>query len=726
MTRRAAVLALALVGSLALGSACEPEAADLDSTQEGLAGQSALGAVPPGLPARLLVGLFEDTGATWMRSSGVRWDVRYRYFTKGWVNNWGFGAYDGSWGLSYFRECDGQSFIPAVQYYQMNGEVGGSESAFLAKAQNAGTMKGYFGDFKILMQRAKDFGKPVFILIEADGFGFLEQQSGGNASTYAAVKDTGLPELAGLPNTVAGWGLAFLQLRKTVGASNAILGIHISGWASGKDLFYASVTDPLQPEVDKVYGFLSGFGIAANATGQTFDVLVGDPLDRDSDYYRLVQGQDRWWDAADAAAISSKSFNRYAEWLRLWNQKAAKRWVLWQIPLGNSNHKNVANNGGSAEGYKDNRPEYFFAGDTSHLAKFADDGAIALLFGAGAGGQSSYQNDTYTDGQLFMKSRAGAFLNAGGLPISGGSGGGTTCSPSAGTGTGLTGDYCRDMTLGAKQLTRTDATVNFNWGSGAPDPSLPSDGFSVRWTGQVQPRFGGATTFTTVSDDGVRLWVNGQQIIDNWTDHGPTENSGTVTLAAGQKAAITMEYYEHAGGATAQLLWSSSCEPKAVIPASQLYPAAAAPPPDPGQYGFEAGAQGFTTGGAPLAGAAGSTDRAFAGASSLKVTFGGASGSGLLSVHAPPVPAGATVTFHVWFPAGSPIAAVQPFVLQGAGGGWAWTGNWQAVGSLQAAQWNTIRVTVPANAVTPLDSLGVQFTTNATWSGAAYVDSIAW
>ena len=61
--------------------------------------------------------------------------MRYRYFTKGWVNNWGFGAYDGSWGLGYMRECDGQRFIPAVQYYQMNGEAGGGESAFLAEGR---------------------------------------------------------------------------------------------------------------------------------------------------------------------------------------------------------------------------------------------------------------------------------------------------------------------------------------------------------------------------------------------------------------------------------------------------------------------------------------------------------------------------------------------------------------------------------------------------------------
>jgi hypothetical protein len=226
-----------------------------------------------------------------------------------------------------------------------------------------------------------------------------------------------MAELQGLPNTAAGWGLAFLRLRQAVGADNVLLGMHISAWASQQDISYVSTSLPLQPEVDKVHAFLAKLGLAANVTGATYDVLVGDPLDRDADFYRLTQGQDRWWDTAEGASITSKSFNRYAEWLRLWNQTARKRWVLWQIPLGNANHLNIPNNGQPRQGYRDNRPEYFFGGGTDHLRKFADAGVIALLFGAGAGGQSDYHNDVYTDGQLFLKSRAGAFLNGGGLPV---------------------------------------------------------------------------------------------------------------------------------------------------------------------------------------------------------------------------------------------------------------------------------------------------------------------
>jgi PA14 domain len=82
-----------------------------------------------------------------------------------------------------------------------------------------------------------------------------------------------------------------------------------------------------------------------------------------------------------------------------------------------------------------------------------------------------------------------------------------------------------------------------------------------------------------VSDDGVRLWVNGQQIINNWTNHAPTENSGTIALTAGQRYDIRMEFFENAGGATARLLWSSASVPKAVVPTARLFAATSGPSP---------------------------------------------------------------------------------------------------------------------------------------------------
>lgn len=148
-----------------------------------------------------------------------------------------------------------------------------------------------------------------------------------------------------------------------------------------------------------------------------------------------------------------------------------------------------------------------------------------------------------------------------------------TISSPPGNGQGLTGAYYDNADFTNLKLVRTDATVNFDWGGGSPDASIGADTFSVRWTGKVLPLYTETYTFYTTSDDGVRLWVNGQQIINNWTDHAPTENSGTIALIAGQQYDIRMDFYENGGGTTAKLSWSSASETKKIIPQSQLFPA---------------------------------------------------------------------------------------------------------------------------------------------------------
>lgn len=152
-----------------------------------------------------------------------------------------------------------------------------------------------------------------------------------------------------------------------------------------------------------------------------------------------------------------------------------------------------------------------------------------------------------------------------------------TTPPSGGAGTGLKGEYYDNKDLTNLKLARTDATVNFDWGSGSPDSSIAADTFSARWTGRVQPLYSQTYTFYTYTDDGVRLWVNNQLIIDKWVDQAPREWSGTIDLTAGQKYDIMMEYYENGGGAVARLSWSSASQAKQIIPQSQLYPPSSTP-----------------------------------------------------------------------------------------------------------------------------------------------------
>jgi hypothetical protein len=151
-----------------------------------------------------------------------------------------------------------------------------------------------------------------------------------------------------------------------------------------------------------------------------------------------------------------------------------------------------------------------------------------------------------------------------------------TVNAPAGSGTGLLAQYFNDAGSGiyftALVLTRTDATVDFNWGAASPAPAVQADNFSVRWSGQVQAPVSGTYTFSTLSDDGVRLYVNGQPLVDNWTEHGATTNSGTITLVGGQRYDIRMDFFDKVVDAVARLSWTYPGQNDQVIPQWALYP----------------------------------------------------------------------------------------------------------------------------------------------------------
>ena len=157
-------------------------------------------------------------------------------------------------------------------------------------------------------------------------------------------------------------------------------------------------------------------------------------------------------------------------------------------------------------------------------------------------------------------------------------------------GTGLTGMYYNGTSAtvnpynpaalftGTPALTRVDPTVDFNWNSGSPGTGVNATYFGVRWQGQVQPQYSETYYFDTLSDDGVKLWVNGQLVIDGWPTQ-TTDRVGGIALQAGVLYDIKMEYYQGTGGDLAHLYWYSNSQTKQVIPASRLYPLAIVAPP---------------------------------------------------------------------------------------------------------------------------------------------------
>ncbi len=146
-------------------------------------------------------------------------------------------------------------------------------------------------------------------------------------------------------------------------------------------------------------------------------------------------------------------------------------------------------------------------------------------------------------------------------------------------GDGLTGEYFDNIDFTNRLLVRTDSTVNFNWGNNSPATQINADTFSVRWTGKIKPQFTETYTFTTTADDGVRFYVDGKLIIDNWVDQPATSKTGTISLEAGRLYDIKLEYYERTGLASASLAWSSASQPLQMIPQSRMYSVPALPVP---------------------------------------------------------------------------------------------------------------------------------------------------
>jgi hypothetical protein len=149
-------------------------------------------------------------------------------------------------------------------------------------------------------------------------------------------------------------------------------------------------------------------------------------------------------------------------------------------------------------------------------------------------------------------------------------------------GTGLLGQYFTNANLTYASttnfnstnlfLTRVDSTIDFTWTNGTA-PNLSNGVYSVRWTGQVQPQYSETCFFDTVSDDGVKLWVNDQLLIDKWqTQNGGSEWTNAIVLQGGTRYDLKLEYLQYTNKAQAHLYWYSADQSRQIIPNTCLYP----------------------------------------------------------------------------------------------------------------------------------------------------------
>lgn len=138
-------------------------------------------------------------------------------------------------------------------------------------------------------------------------------------------------------------------------------------------------------------------------------------------------------------------------------------------------------------------------------------------------------------------------------------------------GRGLKAEYFDNTDFTSLKETRIDSTLDFNW-EGNPVVGVDAEGFSVRWTGRIEATHSEEYTFYARSDEGARVYINDQLIIDAADAPETRENSGRITLQAGHKYDIRIEYGDISGAAEIKLSWESSSQSKQVVPSERLYP----------------------------------------------------------------------------------------------------------------------------------------------------------
>ncbi|MCC7363017.1 MAG: hypothetical protein IT303_01495 [Dehalococcoidia bacterium] len=394
------------------------------------------GAATPPLPARwpttVQLGVSDSPGGAAALKAATGAGFRYQYLAGGVNTGSGWATWNtgGEFVRYYIEDSVANGIVPVFTYYQIRqsapGNNQGEVDGVLGNLQNAGTMASYYSDLRLFFQKAAAFPSQLVVLhVEPDLWGFGQQRaSGDNAATVpAVVGSSGLPELAGLPNNLAGVAQAVVRLRDRY-APNVAIGYGLSTWGTGVD---PAASNPSNETIDALARRSAAFYASL---GAGFDVTFAEFADRDAGFYQHVYGDgSRWWDAAD--------FARNVRYLSVFSSQTARPIVMWQIPLGNTKMRAQNNTWGH---YQDNRVEWLLDDPgRANLRAYADAGVDAFLFGGGASGTTcacdamgdGVTNPAAINGNTavslnadddggYFKARAKAYYSAGAMPVGGG------------------------------------------------------------------------------------------------------------------------------------------------------------------------------------------------------------------------------------------------------------------------------------------------------------------
>jgi hypothetical protein len=334
---------------------------------------------PTGWPSHFEIGISDAPGGAAALRATAPFLFRYQYLAGGvnTGNGWSTWNTNGDFATFYIQDSVANSMIPVFTYYQLlqSSPGGGAESdADFANLNNTATMTAYYNDLILLFQKAAQFpSQRVVLHLEPDFWGYMEQRStNDNAATVTAkVSETGIAALQGLPSTVPGFARAIVKLRDTY-APNVTLAYHLSVWGTGVDI---ALSDPPTTQIDALAARAATF---YSSLGANFDVVFTDVADRDAAFKQFVYGD------GGASWLDTTDFQNSARFLGKFATTTGTRFVIWQIPLGNT-HMRAENN--TSGHYQDNRVETLLDDAArTYLTAYRDAGVVALLFGGGASG----------------------------------------------------------------------------------------------------------------------------------------------------------------------------------------------------------------------------------------------------------------------------------------------------------------------------------------------------
>jgi hypothetical protein len=316
-----------------------------------------------GLPSRFSIGLGNDvtngpaSADAWALPSKV--DIHYLYLSG---LDWPSWQPNGGYVTVHAAEAKKRGVVPMFTLYQAAAWGEGNLGAFADTA----FMTLYWRNVRILFERLGDFDSAAMVHFEPDFWGYTQQKGGDDPSKVKILTGSLVPECAGMPETVAGFGKCLVKLARALAPKTAV-GLSASTFGA-----YTNGA----PDAARVAAYL-------DAVGADADFVVIETLDRDAGCFE--RGIDPLCQRSGSFYWTEANFADHLAWASAIRKRTKKPLLWWQMPLGVAN----ASPGGSSGRYRDNRVEYLF----SHPAAFVAAGGFGAVFGTGAPNQTTVKTD---------------------------------------------------------------------------------------------------------------------------------------------------------------------------------------------------------------------------------------------------------------------------------------------------------------------------------------------